>query len=436
MQQPSSSSQVAAAEAELQACIKQIEEAIAGQGVTKNFQILFLDLNIPAHILKISDLNLDDTLAEKIRRRLRFLLAEDDRLYHAKNGRYIILHYPIFKTKERFFAERIVHAFSEPCEYGGEIFYVDISIGIARYPFDAQDAPTLLDIAYESMEHVHAEGKNLIGMPQIIRSGNKRIEPSKIMKALPEAIERGDIRFVYQPQYSYTRRRFVGAEMLARWEHETYGTVSPSVFIPMAEQSGMIGPLTIRALTEASTAFKALEASGNPDFSLSVNISPVFLTNGNFRETINFLLERYDLKRRCLHFEITEEILLQNNKMLYETLQMLRDQNIRIELDDFGTGYTSLQHLVLLPIDILKADRSFVAGIAEDEKKFALLRTIIDLAKALNMEIIAEGIESHDDDAVLRTFGDVIVQGYLYGKPVSFKTLMRQLQPPSTPQRP
>jgi len=411
----------------LQECLSDMTATIADHGIQKNFQLLFLDLNIPSHILKTSELHLDNELTAKIRRRLRLLLGEEDRLYQAKNGGYAVLHYPIFKTKERFFAERIVHAFSEPCELDGEIFYIDISIGIARYPFDAEDAQTLLDIAYESMKQIETEGKNLIGLPHIIHSGDTEIERTKIMKALPEAIERGDIRFVYQPQYSYARGRFVGAEMLARWEHDEYGVISPAVFIPLAEQSGMIGPLTVRALTEASAAFKYLEKYGHRDFSLSVNISPVFLTNGNFRETVSFLLERYDLKRYELHFEITEEFLLQNSKMLDETLQYLRDRHIRIELDDFGTGYTSLQHLVRLPIDIIKADRSFVAGIATDDKKLALLRAIVDLGRALNMEIVAEGIEYGTDDAVLRTFGDIVAQGYLYGKPVTLDELVEKI---------
>jgi len=164
------------------------------------------------------------------------------------------------------------------------------------------------------------------------------------------------------------------------------------------------------------------------DFSLSVNISPVFLMASSFDETIEFLIEQYDLRRKKLNFEITEEIVLKNTDNLIKTLDKLKALNIGIELDDFGTGYTSLQHLAYLPIDTLKIDKTFVTDIYKDEKKKALFKAIVEMSHALGIDVVAEGVENNLENNVIKTFDSITVQGYFYSKPMPLEILVEKLK--------
>ena len=248
------------------------------------------------------------------------------------------------------------------------------------------------------------------------------------MEDLPAAIENGEICFVYQGQYDHQRERFSGAELLARWKHSKYGEISPGIFIPLAEQSGMIGPLTIKAIIEASKMFAKLEKANIQDFSLSVNISPAVLMASDFIETVQFLRHNYDLIGQQLNFEITEDTLTQNMENLVQILEQIREMEIGIEIDDYGTGYTSLQYLANLPINILKIDRSFVTDIDQDLRKRDLFRAIVNMSHALDIDVIAEGVETALEDAVIREFDFITVQGYYYSKPINPDSLLEQLQ--------
>ncbi len=372
--------------------------------------------------------NIDDLLMLKISEDLKRLLTDESILSRVDNHQFVIMQKFSSIESVEILAGQIMLMLSEPCFVEELMVYIDASIGISLYPDDGDNAYKLIETAESTMRYTQKSGKNGIGFTKdrvLFTSCEKSI---RIMKDLPSAIENGEIYFLYQLQYSHTQKRFVGAEILSRWRHPLYGEVSPEFFIPLAEMSGMVGPLTIRTLIDASKIFDLLETEKIEEFSLSVNISPIFLTSSEFYKTIEFLMKEYNLLGKNLNFEITEGVLLQNTDHLLTTLEKLKSLNIKIELDDFGTGYTSLQHLANFPIDTLKIDKSFIKGVDLDTKKRALIRAIIDMSHALDIDVIAEGVESSSEDSVLQNLGSITVQGYLYSKPTDIDKIVIKLK--------
>ncbi len=389
--------------------------------------LLFIGFDNLAHINETLGFNADIEFMEKIAKKLRSILKSEDILTKVENYQYIIMQDLSGLENPEVLAKDIIHLFSEPCIMNAQMFYIHASIGISLYPCDERDVHSLIKIAENTMKYTQKNEKNGIEFAKNISISPFSEKSARIMEDFPAAIENGEIYFLYQPQYSYNKKHFVGAEMLARWKHPKYGDVSPEFFIPLAEQSGMIDPLAVRSLIVASKAFALLESNGMNDFSLSVNISPAFLMTSSFDATIHFLMEQYDLRGKNLNFEITEEVLIKNIDNLAKSLNKLKRLNIGIEIDDFGTGYTSLQHLAYLPIDTLKVDRSFVSDIDKDAKKRALFRAIVEMSRVLNINVIAEGVENSLEDKVIQTFDSIISQGYFYSKPMRLDALIAKV---------
>ncbi len=390
--------------------------------------LLFIEFDDLSRFNDVFGSNIDDDLMIKISEDICLFLNSKDILAKIGNHQFIIMQDLSSSDSAETLAKRIVHMLSEPCIVDEHMFYIHASIGISLYPADGNDVYTLIKSAENTMKNIQEDSKIHIGFSKDSTALAPCEKTINIMADLPAAIENGEIYFLYQPQYSHAKKCFVGAELLSRWEHPKYGNISPEIFIPIAEKSGMIGPLTIRTIIDALKAFSLLKTNGIEDFSLSVNISPIFLLASNFEETIDFLIEQYDSHGRKLHFEITEEILLKNTDNLLKTLEKLKAHDIGIELDDFGTGYTSLHHLAYLPIDTLKIDRSFISEIDKDLKKKVLFKAIVDMSHALDINVIAEGVENSLENSIIETFDSIIVQGYFYSKPVHLDILVKTLR--------
>lgn len=389
--------------------------------------LLFIEFDDLSRFNAALGFGVDEDLMIKISQDIELILNSKDILARAGNHQLVIMQDNASSKSAEIVAKQIMHMLSEPCVIDDQMFYIQVSIGISLYPLDGNDAIQLIKSAKNTMKHVQQENETNIGFTQdsaVMLPCEKNI---RIMADLPAAIENGEIYFLYQPQYSHTEKCFMGAELLARWKHPVYGEVSPEVFIPIAERNGMIGPLTIKALVTASKVFTLLNQHRIYNFSLSVNISPVFLMASSFIETIEFLMEQYDLRGKKLNFEITEEIVLKNTGNLIKILDKLKALDIDIELDDFGTGYTSLHQLAYLPIDTLKIDRSFVSNIDKDMKKQALFKAIVDMSHALDINVIVEGIENSLEKNIIETFEAVISQGYFYSKPIDLSRLLEKL---------
>ena len=390
--------------------------------------ILFIEFDDLARFNETLGFDIDDKLIVQLSERIKTIVKTDDVLARVGNEQFAIVSQSLQSEAEaELFAKRMLSMLYEPFYVEPNMFYISASIGISISSNEENDGYRLLKTAENTMRKVQKEGKNRIAFTEYKAQSSlqKNID---LMEDLPAAIENGEIYFVYQGQYEHQRERFSGAELLARWNHPTYGEVSPGLFIPLAEQSGMIIPLTVKAIIEASKMFTKLEEAKIRDFSLSVNISPAVLMANDFIETVEFLSQNYDLVGKKLNFEITEETLTQNIDNLVQLLEQIRALGIGIEIDDYGTGYTSLQYLANLPIDILKIDRSFVSDIDKDLKKAGLFKAIVNMSHALDIDVIAEGVETALEDDAIRKFDAIKIQGYFFCKPMEPAALLEKLQ--------
>ena len=393
----------------------------------KDFAILFIEFDDLKIFNESAGVAFNNQLVLQIAQRISTVLSKESILTHVSNQQFVVVvddMYIVDHIKD--LATKILHLFNEPFIVNTTMFYVSVSIGVSLYPLDTVEPYHLLKMAEDTMYNVQKEGKNHFALTQHLdRSLSQR--RSTLLSDLPIALENGDIYFLYQCQYDYDKESFSGAEMLARWEHPLFGDIPPSIFIPLAEQSGMIGPLTVNGIIEASKLLDDLSKIGASTFSISVNISPLVLMKSDFLETIEFLMESYDLKGKPLNFEVTEEMFTGNLGLITQVLEKLRSMGISIEIDDFGTGFTSLIHLVYLPIDTLKVDRSFVMDIHTNKKRKILFKAIVEMSRALDIKVIAEGVERDEEDKVLRNFGSMKIQGFFYSKPISHHKLLSKV---------
>ncbi|RLA70599.1 MAG: hypothetical protein DRG24_06655, partial [Epsilonproteobacteria bacterium] len=372
--------------------------------------------------------DIDDKLIVQLSQSVQGLLDTHDMLARIGNNQFVIVVENIASEKmAKVMVQSLLHMLSEPFSIESNMFYISASIGISLFPHDADSAYTLLKSAENSMKRAQKDGKNHFAFTHNFMATDVCSKTETLMADLPAAIENGEIYFLLQPQYEHRKERYSGAEILARWRHPEYGEISPAIFISLAEQSGMIDSLTIKALMEVSKIFSILKEASVKDFSLSINISSYFLMKSNFIETIEFFMENYNLKGQKLNFEITEEMLTQNIDNLTQILDQIRKMGIKIEIDDYGTGFTSINYLANLPIDTLKIDRMFVSNIDKESKKWMLFKAIYDMARALGIDAIVEGVENSLENEVIKSFDDVTIQGYYYSKPISLEALLKEI---------
>jgi EAL domain-containing protein (putative c-di-GMP-specific phosphodiesterase class I) len=252
---------------------------------------------------------------------------------------------------------------------------------------------------------------------------------------LRDALARGELALVYQPEIDVASQRIAGVEALLRWHHPTRGVISPAEFIPIAEETGLIIPIGRWVLGEACRQANDWRRTHpqTPALLLSVNLSTVQVTTPGLVDDLAQILAETDFPPECLWLELTESMLLQDAGSSYQTLHALRELGVRLALDDFGTGYSSLTYLQQLPVDMLKIDRSFVSAL-EQPSTGAIVQATIALAHALGMQVTAEGVETEAQLAQLRRLGVDWVQGYLVARPLSvpnLATLLHQGLPDS-----
>lgn len=260
------------------------------------------------------------------------------------------------------------------------------------------------------------------------------VETIKIANEFKAALESGQLALHYQPIINLRSGKVEGFEALMRWEHPERGFISPGVFIPVAEETGLIVSASCWALKEACSALRRIEnrTGHNDDLFMSVNFSSEDFASENFVETVYNTLSASDVRAKQVHLEITERVLMGQPENARDTLEMCRKAGMGIAIDDFGTGYSSLSYLHYFPIDTLKIDRSFVMGMTKDENSLQLVKSIIGLGKNMRMKIIAEGVETEQEAVTLSGLGCDLAQGYHFSRPLSEKevtTLLREWKP-------
>jgi len=389
--------------------------------------ILYLEIDDPARFNDIFGYNTDKQILLHFAQNISNLL--DDELF-VRIGTYgfvIVKDHAEESDAMMLLAEKIINLLREPISFNENLLYLTAAIGIAVSSKENQDARLLVRKAEQAMKEAKKQGINRIVINSSSVLDFSCEQELKLLRDLPHAIENGEIYFVYQVQYSYSKSAFVGAEMLARWRHEELGHIPPSVFIPLAEKSGMITPLMTKTLIDAASMFRELDRLDLPDFSLSVNLPFQVLMEESFLDSVSFIVDAYGLKADTLTFEIMEDTIPDHIESFVARLELVKSFGFSLAVDDYGTGHTSLQYLLHFPVDYLKIDRSFVQDIHKNHRTFLLFESMIDMAKALDLKVVAEGVEVHEEDEILRKFGDLSVQGYLYSRPLEMKSLISKL---------
>ena len=291
------------------------------------------------------------------------------------------------------------------------------TIGITLFPEDGDNTEKLLQKAEQTMTLAKSRSRNRYQF-YIASIDSEMRRRRELEKSLREALANNELHLVYQPQIDYSDHRVIGVEALLRWQHPQHGFVSPDIFIPLAEQNGSIVAIGEWVLDQACKQLREWHDQGFIDLRMAVNLSSVQLHHAELPRIVNNLLQVYRLPPRSLELEVTETGLMEDITTAAQHLLSLRRSGALIAIDDFGTGYSSLSYLKSLPLDKIKIDKSFVQDLLEDEDDATIVRAIIQLAKSLGMQVIAEGVETIEQEAYIVAQGCNEGQGYLYSKPL------------------
>jgi diguanylate cyclase (GGDEF)-like protein/PAS domain S-box-containing protein len=384
-----------------------------GSGVA----ILFLDLD---HFKTVNDSlghAAGDALLKEIAARIRGLLREADVVARLGGDEFLIVLPDLESAGDAAnVAGKLITAISGPAMLEGRPVYVSPSIGISIYPRDGANADELVRAADAAMYSAKENGR---GNYQFFAPGLAQAAHEALVKEakLREALSRGEFVLHYQPQMNVKDNTLIGIEALIRWRHPELGLLEPGEFISFAESRGLIIPIGQWVLTEACRQNRAWQAAGAPTVPVAVNVSAVQFRRGNLVAEVGRILDESGLDGRYLELELTESVLMDQAAAI-DTLDALRNLGVSLAIDDFGTGYSSMSYLKRYPIDKLKIDRSFVTDLLTDPDDVAITRAIINMGQALNLTLIAEGVEKKQQLSLLRDFGCEEYQGYLASLPL------------------
>jgi diguanylate cyclase (GGDEF)-like protein len=394
---------------------KIVEAGARHQSHGEPFAVLMLDLD---HFKIVNDSvghSAGDVLLQETAQRLCAVLGETDVLARLGGDEFAILRAGAAAQRDAAMAlaERVVDTVAEPFDLDGNKLSVGVSIGIALAPQDGVDPDDLLRKADLALYRTKARGRNGASFfdAAMMAAAEAR---HQLANELRDALAREEFELQYQPLIDLATRAPCGAEALVRWRHPEKGLIPPDRFIPLAEDTGLIVELGAWILRQACA-----DAVAWPErFRLAVNLSPVQFRRGNVYDLVVNALADSGLAAERLELEITESVLLDRDANCHVLLQQLRDIGISIAVDDFGTGFSSLGYITSFPVDKIKIDKSFTQGVAERAECAAVIASVITLARGLDIETTAEGVETEQQLELLRIAGVTSAQGYLFGRPV------------------
>lgn len=381
----------------------------------KKFALFLLDLD---QFKKINDTlghNFGDFVLEMLARKL-CSIAQDDWLISRMGGDEFTLCMTIKNTREaNLIAEKIHSLIQEPFILQGNEFHLTASIGISVFPYDGDNMKTLMKRADIAMFEAKTSRNNYHFYTK--EMDEQSLELLILEQHLRKAIKNNELLVHYQPQYSLTKGKVTGFEALIRWNHPEKGMIPPSVFIPIAEETGMINEIGHWVLYKACSQLTKWHKIGYDDLSISVNLSLRQFNETNLFNQVKQVIDYVALDPTLLKLEITESMSM-NVQHAIDVLNQLKELGVKISIDDFGTGYSSLSYLNKFPIDQLKIDQSFIRNMAKEKHNKAVIASIISIAKHLNVSVIAEGVETEEELNYLKGQGCFEIQGYYISKPL------------------
>jgi EAL domain-containing protein (putative c-di-GMP-specific phosphodiesterase class I) len=315
-------------------------------------------------------------------------------------------------------ASKVLKVTARPFLLLGQELRVTASIGISRFMQDGDDEQTLMKHADVAMYQAKESGRSGFAFYSAERNANS-FERLALESSLRRALKRNELLLHYQPKMDFQTGRISGMEVLLRWNHPELGMVSPAEFIPVAEETGLIVPIGKWVLRQACLQTKLWQEQGLADLTVAVNLSPRQFGDANLLTDIVTILHETGMDGRRLELEITESAIMQNAEAGAKLMRALKAQGIRIAVDDFGTGYSSLSTLKVFPVDTLKIDRSFIRDLSTNAEDRGLTAAIIQMAKTLKLQLVAEGVETSAQMEFLKDLGCDELQGYLFSRPLS-----------------
>ena len=395
--------------------MRKIEEAREND---QQVAVMFLDLDRFKSINDTLGHSVGDRCLKEVATRIESCLRKGDLLARVGGDEFVAL-LPGFTSFDevRHIPRQILSVFEAPFVIDGLELYMTTSIGIALFPDDGADLESLIKNADLAMYRAKEHGRNNYQM-HTAAMNSAAAERMTIETSLRKALERGEFQLYYQPKVDLQTHRVVGMEALIRWIHPEWGMVSPAKFIPVAEDTGLIVPIGEWVMRTACAQNKRWQNEGWPPLRVSVNLSPLQFQRPHLAEQVADVLAETGLDAEWLEIEITESLLMQNTEAIIATLEELKELGVHLSIDDFGTGYSSLSYLERFPIDSLKIDQSFVRPIQDEDSDALIAKAIISLGHSLNLEVIAEGVETVGQLEFLRAQNCDTVQGYLFSKPI------------------
>lgn len=408
--------------------LSQLEFAISVSNRTdEGFALLLLDLDNFKMVNDTRGHSVGDKLLVETSKRLNALLRTTDTVARIGGDEFAIIARHLDKTRGvTVLAQKIIDSLAVPFEIDGMVANVGCSIGIAHYPWDKGDPELLMQHADLALYRAKDEGRGCFHLfdEELSRAVHERMDMERDLRV---AVQADQLFVMYQPRFDAETREPVAGEALARWRHPEKGLVSPGVFIPIAEETGLVIDLGRVVLDQVVSDIARWRELGLDVGPMSVNISPVHLAAGCVLEDVFGALKKYNVPAECLQVEVTESTMITDEESASSQIKTLADAGIHILIDDFGTGYSSLSYLHRFRAHELKIDRSFVSNVAEATSAI-LARQIVSIGKSLDLKIVAEGVETDAQADFMTAIGCDELQGFLLSKPIErpeFEDLMR-----------
>jgi diguanylate cyclase (GGDEF)-like protein len=395
----------------------------------QQFAMLFIDLDRFKVINDSLGHEAGDTLLVEIAGRLRQNLRSGDIVARLGGDEFVvILEHSAERGEIEAVARKLLSAVGQPVQLSGHECHTTVSIGVAMFPADGSDIHTLTKNADMAMYLVKEDGKNNFRF-FTKEARMQSIERLTLETYLRHALARDEFSLHYQPKVDLATGQITGVEALLRWTHPEHGVLPPAQFIPLAEETGLIVPIGRWVLKEACAQNMAWQRRGLRPVSMAVNLSPRQFIDQNLLQDIDEALAASGMSSVLLQLEVTESMMMRDVSRAIKVLDAIQSRGIRLAIDDFGTGYSSMSLMKQFPIDTIKIDRSFVRDLPDDSEDCAIAQAIISMGKALGMTIVAEGVETTEQQAFLRTHGCDEMQGFLFSRPISSDRLADLLRP-------